>query len=81
MGTQYSGVICNYFIVPILISTVQHTLLSELRTGATFFTHVARKTRQHQRKQIFKGLRKERGDDKTDKGQSVDKTETEHEKQ
>lgn len=30
---------------------------------------------------IFKGLRKERGDDKTDKAQSVDKAETEHEKQ
>lgn len=47
MGTQYLGVICNYFIAPILISTVQHTLLTQLRTGVTSFTHVARKTGQH----------------------------------
>lgn len=85
MGTQYLGVICNYFIAPILISTVQHTLLTQLRTGVTSFTHVARKTGQHWRKQLFKDRWKEKGDDETekstDKGQTVDKTETEQEEQ
>jgi len=55
MGTQYSGVICNYFIVPILISTVQHTLLTELRTGVTIFSHVVRKKRTTLEKAIVQG--------------------------
>lgn len=32
MRTQYSGAICKYFIESILVSTVQHTLLTQLRT-------------------------------------------------
>lgn len=39
MRTQYSGAICNYFIESILVSTVQHTLLTQLRTRMISLPH------------------------------------------